>query len=186
MIDGWHANVVRVRIYILLLPRSTRHSVRQAGRSAREAMDRDSKLLRIALVSCRTRARRTVSCGRRGGFHGFSVCRPAAPARLCWCWMSRKNHELPVVFHSRALVVKVSFSSPSRACSRAGQVNPGHISASRAPHDRSIAGGQLHQIVPGQPVSTVTGFCVTQAYSISILRMGRLRRRRCTYTCGYA
>ena len=60
-----------------------RHSVRQAGRSAREAMYKDSKLLRNALVSDEMHG--TVSCGRRGGFQPLMmsvVCRPAAPARL--------------------------------------------------------------------------------------------------------
>jgi hypothetical protein len=45
-------------------------------------MDKDSKLLRNALVSDEMHG--TVSCGRRGGFQPLmmSVCRPAAPARL--------------------------------------------------------------------------------------------------------
>lgn len=130
----------------------------------------------------------TVSCGRRGGFQGFSVCTPAArllPAGVLWCW-SRRNHELPVVFRGLGCQGLLRFSS--RACSRgrSGQPRrynyPGRFSSFPSHETRpfhSIAGGQLQQIVPGQPV-TITGPGLRHS-GIASLRIGLRRRGRCTY-----
>lgn len=184
MVDGWHANAVRVRIYTTPAQRPARR------RPAREAMDRDrdSKLLRNALVMVSDEMHGTVSCGRRGGFQGFSVCTPAArllPAGVLWCW-SRRNHELPVVFRGLGCQGLLRFSS--RACSRgrSGQPRrynyPGRFSSFPSHETRpfhSIAGGQLQQIVPGQPVA-ITGPGLRHS-GIASLRIGLRRRGRCTY-----